>query len=611
MSWLTGCFGAAKRTVSVEIKFPDSSRLTITYSRTARTRQLITSAVDHLRLKREGEFFGLAYKGKGGCDLYLDPNRTLYEQLPKTAQNQQKPALKFRVRYYPPDPQRLKEEAARHWLYLQIRSDLLNGDLDASDEAAAELAAYAAQAEQGDYGNIKDQEYDQLKLVPRQVPKEWIEEVKTCHRQLVQLSRQESEQRFLWRARKLEKYGEQRFRLQPLGGSAKEGEAILSAKGLEIRLGNPEDGQSQFLRWRHITQLDYREKTFELRTQNGMIMPAKTIDRASCKALFQQATGHHSLFRHYKEREHDRDASKFSLHNNFDRSNQSQRASKRELGMFTDKSDVESMAGRTTTGSVSRFPPAKGRRRQSRERGTKTSGDESEVDSRKKRMRRRDRVRNAMTDTEAVKQDAHFSRNARASTEKLVQPQFPSTGFDLNIRSKKADIDAKTELWKNIEKELIEPGQNGIDDLAFVEVTTKGNPLALTRQMQKQRRAQQQYGSQGRVNSANGRRRRRDRIERAIATDIEEAGMVGPLPVTASVIKDDRGAMSDWDVKFYPGRNQTRNRQNRKPLVEKENFSPVKRQEQRPARVRNATSSQSRTHGDYSSQNFSFYGTQV
>jgi hypothetical protein len=49
--------------------------------------------------------------------------------------------------------------------------------------------------------------------------------------------------------------------------------------------------------------------------------------------------------------------------------------------------------------------------------------------------------------------------------------------------------------------------------------------------MQKQKRAQQQaYGSTGRVNSANGRRRRRDRIERAIATDIEEAGMVGPLP---------------------------------------------------------------------------------
>ena len=82
------------------------------------------------------------------------------------------------------------------------------------------------------------------------------------------------------------------------------------------------------------------------------------------------------------------------------------------------------------------------------------------------------------------------------------------------------------------------------------------------------------------------------------------------LSVTASVVKDDRGAMSDWDVKFYPGRNQTRNRQNRKPLVEKANFSPVKRQEQRPAH-KNPASSQSRTRGDYSSQNFSFYGTQV
>ena len=57
--------------------------------------------------------------------------------------------------------------------------------------------------------------------------------------------------------------------------------------------------------------------------------------------------------------------------------------------------------------------------------------------------------------------------------------------------------------------------------------------------MHKQRRAQQQaYGSHGRVNSGNGRRRRRDRIDRAIATDIEESGMVGPLPGTKSSFLD-------------------------------------------------------------------------
>lgn len=207
--------------------------------------------MDHLRLQREGEYFGLAYKSKNGCDHYLDPNKCLYDQLPKTSHNQQKPALRFRVRFYPPDPQRLKEESARHWLYLQMRADMLSGSLgtvhpkndqfniisvlDATDEASAELAAYAAQAELGDYGSIKEDDYSQIKLLPRVMPNTWTDEVANCHRQLVALSQQESEQRFLWRVRKLARYGEQRFRLQPTTTSGKEGEAVLSARGIEIK----------------------------------------------------------------------------------------------------------------------------------------------------------------------------------------------------------------------------------------------------------------------------------------------------------------------------------------------------------------------------------------
>ena len=64
------------------------------------------------------------------------------------------------------------------------------------------------------------------------------------------------------------------------------------------------------------------------------------------------------------------------------------------------------MAGRVANGSVSRFPPAKSRdRRRSREgeRGAKTSGDESDVNHRQRRNRRREeRMRAVMTDTEAI-----------------------------------------------------------------------------------------------------------------------------------------------------------------------------------------------------------------
>jgi hypothetical protein len=92
-----------------------------------------------------------------------------------------------------------------------------------------------------------------------------------------------------------------------------------------------------------------------------MILPVKTIDRVTCKALFQQASGHHQLFRylkirpqihlifktflnnnfrHYKERESDRDGSKYSF-KYFERQStgiSNGRESKRDTpGMFTDK----------------------------------------------------------------------------------------------------------------------------------------------------------------------------------------------------------------------------------------------------------------------------------
>ena len=73
------------------------------------------------------------------------------------------------------------------------------------------------------------------------MPSTWTDDVAANHKQLTGLSRQESEQRFLWRVRKLARYGEQRFRLLPHQQGVKEGEAVLSARGLEIH----QNGESQ------------------------------------------------------------------------------------------------------------------------------------------------------------------------------------------------------------------------------------------------------------------------------------------------------------------------------------------------------------------------------
>ena len=94
----------------------------------------------------------------------------------------------------------------------------------------------------GDLGtNISEKDYSQIKLLPRVMPPTWTDDVAANHKQLTGLSRQESEQRFLWRVRKLARYGEQRFRLQAPTQGTKDGEAVLSARGLEIH----QNGESQ------------------------------------------------------------------------------------------------------------------------------------------------------------------------------------------------------------------------------------------------------------------------------------------------------------------------------------------------------------------------------
>ena len=100
------------------------------------------------------------------------------------------------------------------------------------------------------------------------MPPTWTDDVAANHKQLTGLSRQESEQRFLWRVRKLARYGEQRFRLQAPTQGTKDGEAVLSARGLEIH----QNGESQVRTWKKIPKiLKSEKKKYLFRTSDGGI----------------------------------------------------------------------------------------------------------------------------------------------------------------------------------------------------------------------------------------------------------------------------------------------------------------------------------------------------
>ncbi|XP_011707666.1 PREDICTED: FERM domain-containing protein 5 isoform X2 [Wasmannia auropunctata] len=95
----------------------------------------------------EMDYFGLRYVDKERERHWLDLAKTAIKQV----KDMHEILLCFRVKFYPPDPLRLKEEITRYQVYQQLKRDLLYGRLCCSPGEAALLVACIVQSELGDY----------------------------------------------------------------------------------------------------------------------------------------------------------------------------------------------------------------------------------------------------------------------------------------------------------------------------------------------------------------------------------------------------------------------------------------------------------------------------
>ncbi|KAB0801133.1 hypothetical protein PPYR_05487 [Photinus pyralis] len=95
----------------------------------------------------EQDYFGLRYVDVSQQRHWLDLGKSIIKQVKDLD-----PVLfSFRIKFYPPDPFRLKEEITRYQIYLQLKRDLLHGRLYCAPSEAAMLAGYIIQGEIGDY----------------------------------------------------------------------------------------------------------------------------------------------------------------------------------------------------------------------------------------------------------------------------------------------------------------------------------------------------------------------------------------------------------------------------------------------------------------------------
>ncbi|CAG5114857.1 unnamed protein product, partial [Candidula unifasciata] len=103
------------------------------------------AVVNHLQLL-EADYFDLEYTNHNGDDCWLDKDKAVLKQI-----GSPDIPLRFCVKFYTPDPGLLEDELTRYLFALQIRKDLLRGELRCSENTAALLASYIVQGEIGDF----------------------------------------------------------------------------------------------------------------------------------------------------------------------------------------------------------------------------------------------------------------------------------------------------------------------------------------------------------------------------------------------------------------------------------------------------------------------------
>uniref|UniRef100_T1JFR0 Moesin/ezrin/radixin homolog 1 n=1 Tax=Strigamia maritima TaxID=126957 RepID=T1JFR0_STRMM len=203
----------------------------------------------------EKDYFGLRYVDQNKQRHWLDPTRSIVKQI----KGIQPIIFCFRVKFYPPDPYRLREEITKYQIFLQLRRDLLHGRLYCSFNDSALLAAYIVQSELGDYepdehvGNY----VSEFKLVLKQTIKN-EEKISEIHQtQLRGQVPSVSEINFLKKACLLDTYG-----VDP--------HPVKDHKGVQLYLGVNYAGiitfqgsrKTHHFKWQDVQRLNYEGKMF-------------------------------------------------------------------------------------------------------------------------------------------------------------------------------------------------------------------------------------------------------------------------------------------------------------------------------------------------------------
>ncbi|XP_048787340.1 band 4.1-like protein 4A isoform X3 [Lagopus muta] len=573
-----GCFCAVPEEFYCEVLFLDESKLTLTTHQQGIKKSTKGSVVlgyvfRHLNLV-EIDYFGLRYCDRNHQTYWLDPAKTLAEH--KELINTGPPyTLYFGIKFYAEDPCKLKEEITRYQFFLQVKQDILQGRLPCPANTAAQLGAYVIQSELGDYDPYKHTAgyVSEYRFVPDQ--KEELEDaIERIHKTLMGQVPSEAEANYLEVAKSLEMYG---VDLHPVYCNETsfffEARDKITCKHLwkccvehHTFFRMPENESSSLSRkFSKFGSIGYKHRhsgrmSFQMTRDPSIQLPRpdQCIERSRSKTYPKrmQQTGSSGMnqittngdnegttkivapspvksFKNMKnENSPETQRSKTSapweengqqsgLYNSPSDRNKSPKFpySRRRNPSGGSENECGQPVRRRKTQNSGEDSDLKHRRR-SRSRCNTSSGSESENSNREHRKKRnRLRQENDMVDS-APQWEAVLRRQKEKSQ---ADPNYRRSRH--RSRSRSPDVQAKEELWKHIQKELVDPSglsEEQLKEIPYTKIETQGDPIRI-----RHSHSPRSYRQYRRSQCSDG--------ERSVLSEVNAKNdLVPPLPVTRS-----------------------------------------------------------------------------
>uniref|UniRef100_A0A672MA54 Erythrocyte membrane protein band 4.1-like 4A n=1 Tax=Sinocyclocheilus grahami TaxID=75366 RepID=A0A672MA54_SINGR len=516
------CFCSVQEEFYCEVLLLDESKLILTTQQQGIKKSTKGSVVldyvfSHVNLA-ETEYFGLRYCDCSHQTYWLDPSKTLAEH--KDLITTGPPfTLYFGVKFYAEDPCKLKEEITRYEFFLQVKQDVLQGRLPCPFNISTQLGALAIQSELGDYDPYKHTPgyVSEYRFVPDQ-NEELEDSIEQIHKTLMGQVPAEAENNYLAIAKTLEMYG---VDLHPVFGE-KQSEYFLGLTPVGVVVYKNKTQVGKYF-WPRMTKVHFKETQFELRvigrdcneTSFFFDAPSKT----ACKNLWKCCVEHHTFFRYN---------CKMTALNMLGTAMQIGR----EQSVTLPRPDLQVSRTRSKTYPKRSTQPAGELHLtpdlhppyimmndvMSRSRGNTSSGSESENSNREHRKKRnRSRQENEMVDS-----GPQWEVVLRRQKEKT--PNDPNHRRSRHrSRSRSPDIQAKEQLWKHIQKELIDPSglsEEQLKEIPYKKVETQGDPIKI-----RHSHSPRSFRQYRRSHCSDG--------ERSVLSEVNaRTDLVPPLPVT-------------------------------------------------------------------------------